>query len=122
VAAIIFALSTAFPILASLFTRGRPAVWIGILDVSIALVLIVIAGALVARTRAALDPAVFEESGRLYRAGANVLLVLLMLFFAAGDRIDWQVLLVGLAWRAWLLAYALPAWLAARRHEDVRRV
>jgi hypothetical protein len=88
----------------------------------VALVLIVIAGALVARTGAPLGPEIVEESGRLYRAGANVLLVLLVLFFAAGDRIDWQVLLVGLGWRAWLLAYALPAWLAARRHEDVTLV
>lgn len=30
-------------------------------------------------------------------------------FFIAGDRIDWQVLIVGLAWRGWLLLYTLPS-------------
>ena len=34
--------------------------------------------------------------------------VLLIGFFIAGDRIDWQVLIVGLAWRGWLLLYTLP--------------
>ena len=38
----------------------------------------------------------------------SVIPVLLTGFFVAGDRIDWQVLIVGLAWRGWLLLYTLP--------------
>jgi hypothetical protein len=41
--------------------------------------------------------------------------VLLVLFFLAGDRIAWNIGLVGLAWRAWLLLYTLPAWYTALR-------
>jgi hypothetical protein len=38
-----------------------------------------------------------------------VIPVLLICFFIAGDRIDWQALIVGLAWRGWLLLYTLPS-------------
>ena len=39
-------------------------------------------------------------------------LVLLVVFFLAGDAVRWHVLLPGLAWRAWLFVVALPSWLA----------
>jgi hypothetical protein len=40
--------------------------------------------------------AVFGDSSPPYR------------FFHCRRRIDWQVLIVGLAWRGWLLLYTLP--------------
>ena len=40
---------------------------------------------------------------------------LLAVFLLVGDRVAWSILLPGLAWRAWLLVYVLPAWLAAWR-------
>ena len=41
---------------------------------------------------------------------ANIPIALLLLFFLAGDRIIcWDVLLVGLGWRFWLLCYVLPS-------------
>jgi hypothetical protein len=43
---------------------------------------------------------------------------LLALFFVFGDRITWNVLLPGLAWRAWLLMYTLPAAIAAYQPVD----
>jgi hypothetical protein len=39
----------------------------------------------------------------------------IMLFFLAGDRIAWNLGLVGLSWRAWLLLYTLTAWYTALR-------
>jgi hypothetical protein len=45
---------------------------------------------------------------RVSQALFSVIPVLLIVFFIAGDRIDWQVLIVGLGWRRWLLLYTLP--------------
>jgi hypothetical protein len=45
---------------------------------------------------------------RVSQALFSVIPVLLIVFFIAGDRIDWQVLIVGLGWRGWLLLYTLP--------------
>jgi len=36
-------------------------------------------------------------------------LALIAVFLVAGDRIGWHILLPGLAWRAWLLAWVLPS-------------
>jgi hypothetical protein len=41
--------------------------------------------------------------------------ILLVLFFVAGDRISWNILLPGLAWRAWLFVMVVPSWVAAWR-------
>jgi hypothetical protein len=40
---------------------------------------------------------------------------LLLLFFAVPDRIKWNVLVIGLAWRGWLFFYSLPYLMAAGR-------
>ncbi len=47
-----------------------------------------------------------------------LVLVLLVLFFLLADRIHWDVLLIGLAWRAWLLLYVFPHWLQAWRERQ----
>jgi hypothetical protein len=40
------------------------------------------------------------------------ILVLIVVFFLAGDRIVWINGLPGIAWRSWLLLYILPEWFA----------
>ena len=35
--------------------------------------------------------------------------MLICVFFVVGDQIGWHILLPGLAWRAWLLVWVLPA-------------
>jgi len=40
-------------------------------------------------------------------------LALLAVFLVVGEQIRWNVLLPGLAWRAWLLLYLLPAGITA---------
>jgi len=47
-----------------------------------------------------------------YRVTGAVPLLLLVIFFLAGPDVRWDILLVGLAWRGWLLMYSLPAMLA----------
>jgi hypothetical protein len=56
-----------------------------------------------------------HAEARVYRGAANLLLALLAVFFLAGHRINWNILLPGLAWRGWLFVYALPAWTLAWR-------
>lgn len=52
---------------------------------------------------------------RAYRVMMHLILGLLAAFFLLGDRIAWNIGLVGLAWRAWLLMFTLPVWHAALR-------
>ncbi len=117
---IVFFVSLAFPVAAGLSqsTEVFPRFW-GILDVIIAFIL----AALAIVTAALFDRAVTEDirqaTYRTYRVLINTVLVLLVLFLLAGDRIKWNIFLPGLAWRAWLLFYAFPPWLAALRSKRV---
>ena len=117
---ILFGISTAFPIVASIWTR-EPPVWVGVVDALLAFALVVVGALIVARWGGAVDGAVLEASAHIYRAGANALLVLLVLFFVAGHGINWNILLPGLAWRAWLFAYVLPAGIVASGYTTPRR-
>jgi hypothetical protein len=58
------------------------------------------------------EPHIVEAAFRAYRNLANVLLLLLVLFFVVGDAVQWGILLPGLAWRGWLLVLVLPSWIA----------
>lgn len=111
--ATLFAVSTAFPIVASLLPGGAPR-WLGVADVAVAAALVAVSLVLVSK---------YPESARgpnavtalaVLRGAATAFLLLLVVFFLAGDALAWHVLLPGLAWRGWLFALALPAWLASR--------
>jgi hypothetical protein len=58
---------------------------------------------------------------RASQAIAGLVPALLAVYFFLGPRVNWTVWVIGLAWRAWLLLYTLPALAAARaelRRED----
>jgi hypothetical protein len=110
--AALFAVSTAFPIAASLSRMEKPPTWIGVVDVGIAGALMIVAFVTMARGGARVDERVKVVSYRAYRASSNVLPLLLAAFFLLGDRLKWDVLVIGLAWRAWVLWCVLPAWLS----------
>lgn len=110
---ILFGISLAFPVIASLVDAASFPRWVGFLDVALALVLPLILLAITIFTRGAISTRAAYASYRIYRISINLLLVLLLLFFLVGDRITWEVLLPGLAWRLWLLLYLLPAVLTA---------
>jgi hypothetical protein len=113
--------STVFPVVASLLRAEEPPRALGIVDVVVAAVTLGL-GFAVAAKKPSFDERVSAAAVRVYRAAANACLVLLVVFFLAGDRIRWNVLLPGLAWRAWLFAWVLPSaialWRAGAR--DVR--
>jgi len=116
--------STAFPVVASVLREDQVGPLMGVLDVVLAFVAVA-TGWLIVATAGTLDERVIRTSCRVYRVAGNVLLVLLITFFLVGDRIRWNILLPGLAWRGWLLMYALPAgvsaWQSARTEtRDIR--
>lgn len=112
--AIVFVISSIFLVAAGLArnTDKFPRLW-GILDVVIAFLLAALAIVIAARFERGVTDDIKLAAYRAYRALINTILVLLVVFFVFGDRVTWINCLTGFAWRAWLLFYALPPWLAA---------
>ena len=109
----LFVVSTAFPVTASLLPATTVSRTIGLLDVGVALVLVA-AGIYVVSAKTP-TPENDWRAIACYKVIGSVPLVLLVVFFIAGSRVRWEVLLPGLAWRTWLLMYSLPAMLAMAR-------
>jgi hypothetical protein len=107
-AGVLFVISTTFPAVAAVIPAPPPR-WIGVVDVAVAFATMLLAVAIVLVTRGVVPIEARLRSYRVYRVVATVPLMLLLLFLIAGDRIHWQVLLPGLAWRTWLFIYAVPA-------------
>jgi hypothetical protein len=116
----LFALSTAFPLTASLLGDNRRPPWLGTMDVAFAAILFVSAVLVAVRARTFVTDrhrvAAFHTSQVVF---ATVPL-LLAVFFIAGERVDWDVLVIGLAWRGWLLLYTLPFLIAALEGDQGR--
>jgi hypothetical protein len=111
----LFLISTAFPVTASLVPASRLPAWIGALDVGLALVLVLWGFAMDRLAQERVNSVIVRASYAVYRALAALPLLLLGIFFLFGGQVQWNVLLPGLAWRAWLLLYLLPAGLALWR-------
>ena len=107
---IVFFISLAFPLIAGLsnITVASPRLW-GVLDVAIAAVLATLVIVTIVRFDRVVTDDVRLSAYHVYRLLTNVVIVLLVVFFLAGDRVKWNILLPGLAWRAWFLFYGLPA-------------
>ena len=114
--AALFVVSSIFPIAAGLThdTSIYPAWW-GITDVSLAFVLAIMAMAVQTTGQDRITPDVDAATYRVYRVLLHGILGLCVVFFVFGDRIVWIQCLTGFAWRAWLLAYCLPGWIACVR-------
>ena len=111
---VLFAISTAFPFLGwFLFQYGISEM--GIVDVGIASFTVVAAFTLEGRARPFVTEADRARSWLIIRAGATGLLLLLGIFFIAPTQFHWDVLVIGLVWRAWLLIWVLPSLVASLR-------
>jgi len=117
-AAVVFGVSTLFPVAASIWPAGALPTWVGILDVVLAFAVVGLAIRVVALGGKHVGERAIRASNRIYRGLASLPLGLLVLFFLVDDRIDWNVLLPGLAWRAWLILYTLPEAVAAYQGEQ----
>jgi hypothetical protein len=116
IAAVVFCISSAFPVIAGLSknTASFPKWW-GVLDVGIAFVLAILAIVILAIANGRVNKQAEDSSYRTYRVLTHGILAIIAIFFLFGDRITWSNCLTGLAWRAWLLLYSLPAWFTALR-------
>lgn len=114
-AAVLFVVSTAFPIAASLISIGARPQWMGVADVIIAFTWVFVVFGIETLTHEKPNDEIRKKSLTVYRAISIVPLALIVIYFLAGERVDWEVLLVGLGWRSWLAIYAFPNWLEAWR-------
>lgn len=117
---IVFVISSIFPVVAGLSknTQAFPRLW-GILDVVIAFLLATLAMVTLALFDRAVNEEIKQVAYRMYRVLGHAILALCAVFLLAGDRITWTSCLPGFAWRAWLLFYVLPAWLAPIRNNPL---
>src|SRR5262245_39356000 len=99
----LFAISTAFPAVAGVLNMDRPPRWLGIADVLFAAVLFSAAATVAARSRSAVSDDERLSAFRISQAVVSLIPALLAAYFIAGPRVDWTVLVIGVAWRAWLL-------------------
>jgi hypothetical protein len=122
-AAVAFLVSLAFPVVAGLShnTAAFPKWW-GILDVTLAFVLAVLALVMLGVTQGKVNKHAEDVSYRAYRILAHGILLMLAVFFLVGDRITWNNCLTGFAWRTWLLLYTLPAWITTADPQAERRL
>jgi hypothetical protein len=111
--AILFLISLLFPVVAGLSkdTASFPAWW-GRLDVGIAFILAIMTFVIYGLAHGSVDRQAEVTTYRAYRILIHVIFVLVVVFLLFGDRITWVNGLPGIAWRAWLLLYILPEWLA----------
>ena len=110
--AALFTVSCLFPVGASVLQPDQLPRWVGIADVIVAAAVISLGLFVVSRKSAEFAFAVVATAFRSYRGLSNIFLALLVLFFLAGEHVRWNILLPGLAWRAWLLVLVLPSWLS----------
>jgi hypothetical protein len=80
----------------------------GLADVGVAALLVTVAITVAGRARNHVSENDRLIAFRVSQSLFSVIPILLICFFIAGDRINWQVLIVGLAWRGWLLLHTLP--------------
>jgi len=114
VTAVVFLISSAFPVAAGLAKNTADfSKWWGILDVGLAFVLVILAFVIMALSHGQVDKHVENNTYRAYRVLLHGILAMIVVFFLFGNHITWIYCLIGLAWRAWLLLYGLPAWLTA---------
>ena len=104
----LFVASSLFPIVSACLPPDQPR-WLGVADVTVAALLAAAALTLAGRAGHATSDADLATGSRLVRFVAYGIPCLLVLFFVAGSRVNWQVMVIGLAWRAFLLVMVAPA-------------
>lgn len=100
-------LSTLFPVVASLL-RTDPPRWLSVTDIGIAVLLFGLCVVLWSRMGRRVDDHHRAVAQRITQVVLGLIPVLMAVFFLAGNRIRWSVLVPALAWRGWLLLYSLP--------------
>ncbi len=101
-----FSVSLLFPIFASMINKNGVVLTIGFLDVAIAFLCVIFFFLLVLNGRQS-DPHIIDKTRRITEYVVTVPLILIVMYFI-GVKVNWEILLIGLGWRFWLLILALP--------------
>lgn len=110
-------ISVTLLLVASTAPADRLPRWGGPLDAAVAFSLV---GTLVLLHRAAADRVVPADMRVSYRVATTLPAVMLVLLWIFRDRLIWNILLPGLAWRSFVVLSALPLALVVwREPEDV---
>ncbi len=111
----LFGASTAFPVAAGILNTDAPPPGLGVADLMVGLLLFAASASVASRRR---DRVTTNDRARafvIFQMIVGIIPALLIVFFVLGDRIAWRVLVIGLAWRGWLLLYTLPYLVSAVR-------
>jgi hypothetical protein len=115
----LFAISILFPIGGSLFIAAPPPRWLGVTDVAVAALFFGATALVTARAQRRVADNHRVAALRITQTVLGIVPVLLAVYFIAGSRLNWTVLVLGIAWRLWLLLYSLPFLIAAlQTHES----
>ncbi len=114
----LFAVSAIFPIVGGLFVAASPPRWIGIADVILAAALFGVTAIVVVRGRRSVADPDRLVALRTSQAILGAAPMLIAVYFVAGSHVNWTVLIIGLAWRIWLLIYSLPFLVAALHAQE----
>ncbi|GIV98813.1 hypothetical protein [Roseiflexus sp.] len=109
----LFAVSALFPTAVCLQPSDSLPQWIGVADVVVAATLVGVTFVLVARSSGLVLDAHRLAALRITHRVLTLIPVMLAAYFVLGERLNWEVLTIGLGWRCWLLIYCLPNLLAA---------
>lgn len=104
----LFILSTAFPVAAGILNVARPPRWLGAADVAVAVILFLTVATLTVRAQALVEDRHRLAALRATQSVIALIPLLLGMYFMAGTRVNWTVIVIGLAWRGWLLLFSLP--------------
>ena len=119
----LFVASSLFPVVAAaVLNLPHPPLILRIADIAVATMLVGVAMVVDVRPRSVVDERHGAVAYDLTPKAAAGALLLLVLFLLGRPRIDWNVLLPGLAWRGWLWVYALPALVPALSAAPVAQV
>lgn len=103
-----FAVSTLFPIVASITNRsGKVLPTVGYVDVGIAFLTFLLFVTLAAVAKKPVDAVSLSRVQKINERLVSLPLLLIALYFLGVD-VNWEIILIGLGWRFWLLTMAVP--------------
>ena len=104
---VLFTISTLFPIIASVSYIKPIQTFMGIMDISLAVLCFVGYYILTLLSDKERGIQYYQKLVRAYRNLNTIPLLILLLYFT-GVHIKWDVLIIGLAWRMFLFSMVLP--------------
>ena len=111
----LFTISALFPIIASEMNRSNDILEIaGFFDVAIAISCFILFAIFYKINTKDIDDKIIRRTKKIVEYLATIPLILIVLYLT-GVKTRWDILLIGLGWRFWLLIMAIPYIIAASK-------